>query len=353
MNTPSPALVHTAHVAAKAFGLHPTTLETVTFGHINTTFVVTVAGTKNILQRVNPLFAPEANLDIAELCEHLRRAGLVAPTLARTLEGFLWFTDPDGGVWRLMDYIEGQVIERCTEPSQARAAARVLGRFHRALSHVTHTFHTSRVGVHDTQRHVQGLADALEQHRGHTAYAAIAPLAHELLDAAQKLPPLESGRPRIVHGDPKISNFIFDADHEARALIDLDTMAHMPIAFELGDALRSWCNPGGEDPAGARFELSHFEAALEGYHQGAGAWLDAKEVAALVPALEVIAIKLAVRFARDALEERYFNWDQCRYARAWEHNLNRAQSQWALATSYAAQRHAAARSVAQIFGLTV
>lgn len=353
MNTPSQALALTARTALAAFNVAPTAIESVTLGHINATFLVQAIGTQKILQRVNPLFAPEVNLDIAALCEHLRRAGLMAPILDTTTEGSLWFTDAEGGVWRLMSYIQGHAIERCTAPSQARAAARMLGQFHRALSNVTHTFHAPRVGVHDTQRHVQGLTHALEQHRGHTAYAAIAPLAHTLLEAAYKLPPLERGRPRIVHGDPKISNFIFDAQGEARALIDLDTMAHMPIALELGDALRSWCSPGGEDPAAARFELSHFEAALEGYYLGAGNWLDAEEVAALVPALEVIATELAVRFARDALEERYFGWDQSRYGRAWEHNISRAQSQWALATSYAAQRQAAAESVARVFGLTV
>ena len=44
--------------------------------------------------------------------------------------------------------------------------------------------------------------------------------------------------------------FAHDADR-ALCLIDLDTLAHMPVALELGDALRSWCNPATED-AGER-----------------------------------------------------------------------------------------------------
>ncbi len=39
----------------------------------------------------------------------------------------------------------------------------------------------------------------------------------------------------------------------------------MPLALELGDAMRSWCNPFPEDSSSSLFNLELYEAALDGY----------------------------------------------------------------------------------------
>ena len=56
-----------------------------------------------------------------------------------------------------------------------------------------------------------------------------------------------------------------------------------------------------------------------------------------MPGLERIALELAARFARDALEESYFGFDPAFGGRG-EHNLLRARGQAALARSVAANR---------------
>ena len=48
-------------------------------------------------------------------------------------------------------------------------------------------------------------------------------------------------------------------------MIDLDTLTHMPLPLEMGDAFRSWCNPRGEDHSRAEFRLDLFGAAIRGY----------------------------------------------------------------------------------------
>ena len=53
----------------------------------------------------------------------------------------------------------------------------------------------------------------------------------------------------------------------------------------------------------------------------------------LADAIPNIALELAARFARDALEERYFAWDADAFAHAWQHNLQRARGQISLALS--------------------
>ncbi len=352
MAKPSTNITTMAALVLHAFGKSEATLRPITMGHINATFGVEHASGAFILQRVNPIFAPEVNLDIVAIVGHLQAKGLIAPTLQPTLEGHVWHRDPAGGVWRLMTKIDGHAVDRCTTPAQCRTVGAMLGRFHRALGGVEHTFRAPRLGVHDTARHLGRLAAALKSHQDHRAFNRIAPLARTILEAGSKLSLSDQGQQRIVHGDPKISNFLFDANNQAIALIDLDTLAKMPLALELGDALRSWCSPGGEDPKAAGFVLGHFEASIEGYKTGVQDLVSAHEVRAFIPALGTIATELAARFACDALEESYFGWDRERFEHAWQHNLERAHSQWLLAQSFAAQQPQAARIIEQVFGLT-
>ncbi|MCA9494553.1 MAG: hypothetical protein KC621_31715, partial [Myxococcales bacterium] len=68
--------------------------------------------------------------------------------------------------------------------------------------------------------------------------------------------------------------------------------------------------------------------------------LSDEEWASIVPGVERICTELAARFARDALEERYFGWNP-RFGGRGEHNLLRARGQAALARSVRAQTDAA------------
>jgi hypothetical protein len=53
----------------------------------------------------------------------------------------------------------------------------------------------------------------------------------------------------------------------------------------------------------------------------------------IVEGLETICIELSSRFAVDALEDRYFGWDEQRFASRREHNIARAAGQLALFNS--------------------
>jgi Ser/Thr protein kinase RdoA (MazF antagonist) len=212
----------------------------------------------------------------------------------------------------------------------AREAGRMLGVFHRALADFDQPLSNRRPGVHDTPRHLEKLRRALAAHGAHPAHANVAALAERILALAAAAVPPAALPDRLVHGDPKISNVVFRSGL-AVCLIDLDTLARMPVPLELGDALRSWCNLESEDTAAARFSSARFEAALEGYAAGAGALLGAAEWQAIPKAMLTIAVELAARFAADALDESYFGWDAARFASASEHNLTRAAGQLALA----------------------
>jgi len=329
-----------------AFDLEGGRAEAIEAGHINRTWRVAHPRGAFILQWLNPIFAPELHLDIEAITARLEQVGMTTPRLVPTVAGELWHEDAATGVWRLFTLVAGETLLSADAPERCRAAGRLLGAFHRALWEHEHVFHFTRSGVHDTARHLRGLLRALEVHRAHPRFTAVQPLAAEILERAALLDLAQDLPRRLVHGDPKISNFIFSPGGQAICLVDLDTLARMPIAVELGDAFRSWCNPRGEAEA-ADFEVDFFRAGLRGYAETMGDLPGPAERAAIPAQIEIICVELAARFCADALEERYFNWDRRKYGSASEHNERRAGAQLCLARSVAAQRRELEAAVAK------
>jgi Ser/Thr protein kinase RdoA (MazF antagonist) len=346
-----PDLVPPAAVLA-AFDLEPASLVRATSGLMNPTwYVISQRGAALVLQRVNPIFSAEVNVDIAVVTQHLAAKGLVTPRLVPTRDGALWLEHE--GVWRVLTRIDGVCRDALETPAQARAAGRLVAEFHRAVSDLEHRFRNRRLGVHDTPRHLQTLREALVEHRAHRHYDAIEPLAERVLAVAAALPPLPPSRDRIVHGDPKISNLVFAPDSDrALCLIDLDTLAHMPVALELGDALRSWCNPATEDAASARFVRPFFDAAILGYAEAAQGFLTPPEWSAIPRGALTITVELAARFCADALRESYFGWNRARYESASAHNQARTHGQLLLAEGIRAELAALEELTAQAFAST-
>lgn len=289
-----------------------------------------------VLQRLNTdIFRPEVHVDIEAVTSHLAAKGLPTPRLVPTRHGDLWYTDDDGGCWRLLTPIGERTLHRVDDPALAREAGALVARFHAATRDLQHDFAFTRPGAHDTEAHVTALRTALMLGRGHRLYREVARLADTLLDAWEAWEGPTDLPERIIHGDLKISNVRFDTAGRAVALIDLDTLAVGTIDVELGDALRSWCNPAGENVGAVQVDVDIFRAAVSGYLPESD--LGPDERGAIVPGLQRIALELATRFARDALEESYFGWDPAFGGRG-EHNLLRARGQAALAASVVERR---------------
>lgn len=342
---------HELEAIVSRFGLAASQLAKITTGLINETFLVHAAdGSRWILQSVNPIFKPEVHEDIEAVTAHLAAKGLLTPRLRRTTDQKL-HADVAGKIWRMMSFVEGATKNRLHAPGEAREAGRMLGRFQRAVSDLQHTFEARRLGVHDTPKHLATLERALDEHTGHRLHADVAPMGREILSRARDLPKLPETPERVVHGDPKANNILFDPETgRARCMVDLDTVGPMALPLELGDAFRSWCNPSGEDATVVHFDTALFRGAVEGYAEEAAAFISPDERGAIVLATETIILELSSRFAADALNERYFGWDATRHATRGDHNLLRARAQLALARDIATRRAEAGSIAAAAFG---
>jgi Ser/Thr protein kinase RdoA (MazF antagonist) len=310
-------------------------LERLGRGLINETFAARGPAGSFVLQRLHRVFSPRIHENIEAVTQRLAARGLETPRLVRTDAGALWLDLRDEGVWRLTTFVEGVASDVVGGPVRAEAAGELVGRFHAALEGLDHAFVDMRVGVHDTAAHLVRLQRAVAEHSAHRLHADVARLADEILAAAAQAEPLPPLPELVAHGDLKAANILFGAPGTSRAdrahcLVDLDTVGPMHPGHELGDALRSWCNPVAEDQQGARVELPIWAAAVRGWVRGRGGPTTLEERRAILLGLEWIALELAARFATDALVEAYFGWDRARWPDRGTHNLARARAQWAL-----------------------
>jgi len=334
-------------------------------GLINRTYLVEVPGGRAVLQRVSPIFSPAIQHNIRAVTLRLEAAGLVTPRLIPTYDGrlFLAAEEPsvleaggsDSGVWRMLSYVPGATFDVVASTGQTYAAGALIARFHRALAGIPHTFDGLRVGVHDTRRHLARLQEAVAAYEGHRLARHVGALATAIAAGAEALPPLPDLSPTICHGDLKFNNILFAGAHapdseRALCLIDLDTVGPLSLAYELGDAWRSWCNRAGEDAAVAQLDLEIFRASLDGYRDGLGASLDSDARRALLLGPEWVSLELSARFAADALAESYFGWDAARFPGRGEHNLLRARGQWSVHEELRASRASRARMIDQALG---
>jgi Ser/Thr protein kinase RdoA (MazF antagonist) len=322
----------TVDAVAGAWGWDANAIAPHAGGLINQTFVVRddAGAPVAALQQLHPIFAPEVNLDIEAVTAHLAACGLQTPRLVRTRDGRAW-VEHDGRVWRALTWIAGESVDRVPSPAWAEAGGILVGRFHRAVASLAHDYRFARAGVHDTAAHLAKLRDRVEGGGGGGGDDDASELGRDILAAAAVLPALPVTRARHVHGDLKISNLIF-RDHPLRGvcLVDLDTVAMGTMAFELGDAMRSWCNPSGEDAGNVGFDLAIFRAAMAGFRSEADPIVSRDERVSIVIGLETVCIELAARFTVDAFDDRYFGWDPARFPSRRVHNLVRAKGQLAL-----------------------
>ena len=336
--------------ALKHYGLENLPVTPLNVGLINRTYLVSNSGGRYLLQKINPMFDPSIVEDIDAVTRHIENKGLLTPHLIRTIDNKLR-AETGQGYWRVYNFIPGKSLEKIEDPAVAREAGMVLARFHKALLDLDYEFKHVRHGVHDTKKHMDNLRAALESKSTHPRYRHILPLAGEILGLREELPEIRQFPARKVHGDPKISNILFDEkDNHGLCLVDLDTLSNMALPLELGDAFRSWCNPWGEDLEQTGFSLELFRAGLEGYASEAREFLLDEEWRSILPATYIIYIELAARFCADALNESFFGWDREKFKSHSEHNEIRARGQLnaskALKKSYAA----AEKYVQEIFG---
>ncbi|QPN56148.1 aminoglycoside phosphotransferase family protein [Synechococcus sp. CBW1107] len=340
-------------------------------GNVNDTYLVRLgepARPAAVLQRVNTGVFSSPELVMANLVafsDHVARRLLEPP---RELEGRRWVVPrvfqarADGrpwvwegsSFWRALGYVErAQSLERIGHSGHAREVGFGLGMFHRLISdlpadHLADTLE----GFHITPSYLRQFDQVIAQ-LGTSPDPELSDCLTFVEQRRSLVPVLEQAkaagilRERPIHGDPKINNVMLDLEgDQAVALVDLDTVKPGLVHYDIGDCLRSACNPLGEDIADWRavhFDVSLCEALLGGYGSVASSFLTPADYDHIAVAIRLISFELGLRFLTDHLAgDLYF---KTRYR---GHNLLRARVQFRLTESIEEQEAAIEAVVAAI-----
>jgi Ser/Thr protein kinase RdoA (MazF antagonist) len=316
-------------------------------GNINDTYLVILeAQTENkfVLQRINThVFQHPQHImqNMRVFTEHVRRRvreeghPWKTPRVIPARDGSDFLIDEENGFWRAISFVQdSQSYDTLKDLNHAREVGYALGMFQKLISDLPiESLADTLEGFHITPRYLQqydnarlrnGAHDSAEVRYGMKFVEDRRAFAHTLEKAGLPLRP--------IHGDPKVNNvMIHNETGKAISLVDLDTVKPGLVHYDIGDCLRSGCNPLGEDAPD--WEAVHFDpelgsAILEGYLTEAAAFLTEKDYAHIFDAIRLIAFELGLRFFTDHLAgDVYF---KVKYP---GHNLHRALVQFKLTES--------------------
>jgi Ser/Thr protein kinase RdoA (MazF antagonist) len=320
-------------------------------GNINDTYLVATNGNDEnhfVLQRINTQVFKQPKLimqNMRSFTEHMRRRARAEghhwemPRVLQARDGQDFYVDRENNFWRALSFVAGaSSFETIKDLNHAREVGHALGTFQHLISDLPiKSLADTLEGFHITPRYLRqydqtysanGHKTSAEVQFGLDFIAARRDWAHILENAR------EGGKLKLrpVHGDPKVNNvMIEESTGRAISLVDLDTVKPGLVHYDIGDCMRSGCNPLGEeieDWDTVYFEPEIGEAILTGYLAEARHFLTATDYEYLFDSIRLIAFELGVRFFTDYLAGNvYFK------VKHPEHNLLRALVQFKLTES--------------------
>lgn len=325
-------------------------------GNINDTFLVTLDSPEAkhfILQRINTQVFRQPALvmqNMRTFSDHVRQR-LVAPLAANrrwevpevllTQNGQDYWLTAAGDFWRAISFIDtSQSFDTIQNSEHAKEVGYALGMFHSLISDLPpERLADTLEGFHITPRYLQQYDQVVAKCVSKSP--EIAYCLQFVSDRRAWAHVLETAKAqgklslRLMHGDPKINNVMIDTNTgQAVSIVDLDTVKPGLVHYDIGDCLRSACNPLGEETQ--KWEAVYFNSELakdilQGYLSQAS-FLTNNDYDYLYDAIRLITFELGLRFFTDYLAGNvYF---KVKYL---EHNLIRALVQFKLTESIESQ----------------
>ncbi len=335
-------------------------------GNINDTFLAiyrnTFTETQVILQKVNGAVFPSPETVMSNMHQvtmHCHRkleedASMgrddrvwQMPRIIKADDSNDYVRDENGDLWRVITRImSARAFDVAQGPEHAMECGATLGHFHYLISDMNPSLLSDPLpGFHITGGYLAKYDETLSS-AGAKALLNSSMEAKRLerfiaerRDLALCLEKAESSgelKKRMFHGDPKVNNIMIDdVTGKGTAMIDLDTVSPGLIHIDFGDALRSICNPAGEEECNLSkvvFDENLCTAFCKGYMHEAGAFLTDADREYLFDSIRLLPFELGLRFFQDYLSGNvYFKTTMP------EQNLNRARVQFRLCESIEAR----------------
>ena len=333
-------------------------------GIINKTYIIEhlINGKKSkfVLQCLNKIFEPyeHINMNHKLITDHIKSKikenylksdcqRWDTPCLIKCNSSNLFSLSFGSDFWRAMEYIDDTLSFDILEDNEmAYQTGYGLAKFHEMCSDIDiKNLKNTIKDFHNTQHYIDQFNMIIKDYSfiklgndiNKRVQDLILGLSNHILyvESLSGYLKRKSIQPCLVHGDPKLSNFLFDIQYKyVVSLIDLDTVSSGYLLTDLADSIRSICNIAGEDPDNIEdvyFDFNCCQYFLKGYFSKTHKRSD--YYFGLLPEfIYLIIFELTLRFLNDFLQSNsYF---KINYQ---THNLYRAEVQYRLLSSFIAQ----------------
>ncbi|MGR3856784.1 phosphotransferase enzyme family protein [Chryseobacterium indologenes] len=325
-------------IVAEFIGTDSYDLTPITDGLINTTYLLEDKGQgkKFILQKINNhvFKQPEVVVNNHLMINEVLRSNhyqfeIIEPV--PSLTGKILVKDKNGQPWRMLSFVENS-ITFLTAPTLQTAYDAA-----KTFSYFLNTVNTEKLpAIEDSlpnflnfEKRVADYKNSFknaEPHLRENARVEIE-ITNQLLSLPDRWIEMEKNNQipkRIIHADVKISNILFDQNHQPLAVIDLDTMMISTILYDFGTMIQSYTNTTQEDDGSAidNFNPEMYKVVKEGFLFHLKEKLTPLEAENLDYAAQVAIYIQELRFLTD-----YLNGSTYYSITHPEHNLDRTKNQ--------------------------
>ncbi|MFA6769983.1 MAG: aminoglycoside phosphotransferase family protein [Bacteroidales bacterium] len=245
-----------------------------------------------------------------------------------------YYWDHNNDFWRMYVFIEDSVThEKVLNKKMAESAGKAMATFHKQLlDFKSDEFKELLPDFHHAPRRVVNLKIRIKED-----------IAGRLKNVKEEVDFLLSREKiyskvanmgdknilplRLIHQDPKLNNILFDKKENPLCIIDLDTVMHGYLCYDIGDAIRYCANTGKEDDENLEnisLDMKIFKSYMDGYASIAKDFVTWAEMESLAFGPRLLTYEQSVRFLADYLYgDKYYKYKTL-YP---EHNLVRARAQ--------------------------
>jgi len=316
-------------------------------GHIHDTYRIENLATGSsdfILQKINKSVfqEPKKLMENILICtEFLKQKSpdSLQLTVIPTLDKLPFFENKNGEYWRMYHFFSDLISYDLPDENptialtQIKSAGRAFGQFVGDLRELAiDRIYSVLPDFHRVTWRLEQLQTAIQE----DLVDRVATVEQEISVVKKLIPKMtlldawldkEMIPQRITHNDTKFNNVLFDQNHTAKVVIDLDTIMPGCIHYDYGDGLRTAAVMAAEDDvAGITVDWDRYDAFHDGYLSATEDWLTPFELETLPLAAPTLAYIMAVRFLTD-----YINGDVYYKINGPTQNLRRAQAQLKLA----------------------
>lgn len=330
---------------AEAFELEGNVIDVCSYGegHINLTLLVTTNKKRYIMQKMNTnVFTNPDSLmkNICYVTEELEAKGIETLHVVPTKAGASYLkTDKEGRIecFRVYDFIENTItFQKVIDKEVFCNSGKAFGEFQNYLASFDASLLTETIpNFHNTPKRYLDFEVALKQDKLNRAKDCKEEIEF-ILNHRDTLSKVVDGMRdrsiplRVTHNDTKLNNILMDEKtHQARAVIDLDTIMPGSMLYDFGDSIRFGTSTAAEDEKDlnkVHFDIELFKAYAEGFCKSVYKSITPRELELLPYSAYLLTIECGMRFLTDYLSgDTYF---AIKYS---NHNLIRTRTQLKLA----------------------